>query len=321
MSISEESQTYISNVYATVPTLSQSAKYPIIQYCATYFHDPISQLCLCMRASRSGFYKWRNRCRKPHKYAKLLRVIRKYQAMCNYTAGYRKIAAYLRLKHNICISESTVYRLVKRYGLQSQCIRTKKARLINRQIAPYHNLLNRDFNAELPNQKWCIDITQLYVDGKKLYLCAIIDLYDRSIVGHCISSRENMSLVKNTLKQALKSRESPAEAPIILHSDQGLIFSTRGQRSFLRQNNVVPSMSRPGTPYDNAVIESFFSCLKCECLRLAPPLRTKEMKALIERYIVFYNCYRIHMKFRDTPAKVRGRGLALQRCFTFGGHI
>jgi len=202
--------------------------------------------------------------------------------------------------------------------MQSQCIRTNKARLINRQIAPYQNLLNRDFNASLPNQKWCIDITQLYADGKKLYMCAIIDLYDRSIVGYSISDRENMSLVKKSLKQALKSRGDPEARPVILHSDQGLIFSTREQQAFLARNNIQPSMSQPGTPYDNAVIESFFSCLKCECLCLAPPLRPREMKSLIERYIVFYNCYRIHMRFSDAPANVRGRGLALQKCFTFG---
>jgi len=182
---------------------------------------------------------------------------------------------------------------VKRYGLQSRCIRTRKARLINRQISPYQNLLNRDFDASLPNQKWCIDITQFHADGKKLYMCAIIDLYDRSIVGHSISDRENMSLVKKSLKQALKSRADSEELPVILHSDQGLIFSTREQQAFLARNNIQPSMSQPGTPCDNAVIESFFSCLKCECLRLAPRLRAREMKSLIERYIIFYNCYRI----------------------------
>ena len=79
------------------------------------------------------------------------------------------------------------------YCLQSQCIRTKKARLINRQITPYQNLLNRDFNASMPNPKWCIDITQLYADGKKLYMCSIIDPYDCSIVGHSISGREHVA--------------------------------------------------------------------------------------------------------------------------------
>ena len=207
---------------------------------------------------------------------------------------------------------------MKRYSLQSQCIRTRKARLINRQIAPYKNLLARDFNAEFPNQKWCIDITQFYANGKKLYMRAVIDLYDRYIVGYGISDRENMSLVKRTLKQALKSRCDSGDVLLILHSDQGLIFSTREQRDFLRKHNMQPSMSQPGTPYDNAVIESFFSCLKCECLRLAPRLRVREMKALVDRYIVFYNYYRIHMRFQDTPANVRNRGMTLQRCFTFG---
>ena len=253
MQLSDESQMYLANIYATVPTLSTSAKYAVIQYCVSHHHDPISKLCTHMGVSRSGYYKWFNRSQKPNKYAKLLKIIRKYQTICNYTAGYRKITVYLRLKYNICISESTVYRLVKRYGLQSQCIRTRKARLINRQIASYQNLLCRDFNAKSPNQKWCIDITQFYAKGKKLYMCAVIDLYDRSIVGYGISDRENMSLVKRTLKQALKSRDNPEEELIILHSDQGLIFSTREQRSFLLKNNVRPSMSQPGTPYDNAV--------------------------------------------------------------------
>ena len=226
--------------------------------------------------------------------------------------------ASARIKHNICISKGAVFRLLKRYGLQSQCIRTKKARLINRQITPYQNLLNRDFSASLPNQKWCINITQFYADGKKLYMCAIIDLYGRSIVDHSISEKDNMLLVKKTLKKALKCRADPREMPVILHSDQGLIFSTREQQAFLARNDIQPSMPRPGTSYDNAVIESFFSCLKCECLRLASQLWVREMKTLIERYIVFNNCYRIHMRFCDTPVSVRKMGRALQKCFAYG---
>ena len=192
--------------------------------------------------------------------------------------------------------------------------------LVSAEINVYQHLLRRDFSAFLPNQKWCIDITQLNASDKKIYMCAIIDLFDRSIVAYRISDRQNKALVKNTIKTALAKLDKDSVAPVVLHSDQGYLFATQEHKHLLDTSNIIPSMSNPGSPHDNAVIESFFSCLKSECIHSLPKIRAKEMIAEVDRYVVFYNHYRIHMKFEDVPMNVRKRGLALQKCFTLGGH-
>lgn len=320
MQLSEESESYIKNVLATVPIISKQALFSIVRFCSQHFCDSVKALCQRLNVSRSGYYKWLDRHSRPDKYADLIHHIRKYQAISNYTTGYRKMAIYLRRHKLTSLSVSSIYRLMRKYGLLSQCVRTKKAHLIQREINVYQNLLRRDFSASLPNQKWCIDITQLNAANKKIYMCAIIDLFDRSIVAYRISDRQNKPLVKNTIKMALAKLEKDSENPIILHSDQGYLFATREHRNLLESSNVILSMSKPGSPHDNAVIESFFSCLKSECIHLLPKIKAKEMIAEVDRYVVFYNHYRIHMKFEDVPMNVRKRGLALQKCFTFGGH-
>lgn len=320
MQLSKESESYIKNTLTTVSIISKQASFLIVRFCSQHFCDSVKELCQQLNISRSGYYKWLGRRSKSDKYSELIRHIRKYQAISNYTTGYRKMAIYLRRHKLTSLSVSSIYRLMRKYGLLSQCVRTKKARLIQREINVYQNLLRRDFSAFLPNQKWCIDITQLNASNKKIYMCAIIDLFDRSIVAYRISDRQNKSLVKNTIKIALAKLDKDSAAPIILHSDQGYLFATQEHKHLLDTGNIIPSMSNPGSPHDNAVIESFFSCLKSECIHLLPKIRAKEMIAEVDRYVVFYNHYRIHMKFEDVPMNVRKRGLALQKCFTFSRH-
>ena len=219
MNLSAESQEYIANFYATVSYVTKQSVFSAIQFCTKNYYDSIRELCNAFHVSRSGYYKWLNRNRIDNKDARIVREIRKCQAISNYTLGYRKMAMCLRQQSITNKSDISIYRIMNKYNLLSRSVRTKKNSILNKEISPYPNLLKRDFSADFPNQKWCIDITQFYAKGKKLYMCAVIDLYDRSIVGYSFSDRENMSLVKRTLKQALKSRDNLEEELIILHSD------------------------------------------------------------------------------------------------------
>ena len=318
--LSIESIKYIQNTYSTVSHISKPCLFAIIQFCSTHFQDSIKDLCRELHVSRSGYYKWRDRLNKPHKYGEIIQHIRRYQTMCNYSAGYRKIAMYLRLRKLANLSDGAVYRLMKKYNLLSRCIRTARASTIKKEVSPYPNLLMRNFYASRPNQKWCIDITQIKAADKKFYMCAIIDLYDRSVVAYQFADLQNKPLVKRTIRRAMEMLSDVPEKPIILHSDQGYVFSAKDYKRYLDMHNIIPSMSEPGTPYDNAVIESFFSCMKCECIYLLPELTAKNMAAEINRYIVFYNHYRIHMRYGNTPMNIRRRGLAKQYRFDFGGH-
>ena len=304
MKLSDKSQMYIQNVLALRSCLPKETIFSIIAHCACHFQDTVKLLCLELGVSRSGYYKWVKRQTVINRHAPIVDAIRKYQAFSNCTTGYRKMAIYLKLNHITSLHASSIYRLMRKYGLLSHSIRTKKARLINRAIKPYRNLLNRDFSANRPNEKWCIDITQLNASNGKFYLCAIIDLFDRSVVSYHTSLKQNKALVSQTIKDAFLKVPYFGKGSLLLHSDQGAVFATREQKRLLRIYDIIPSMSRPGTPCDNAVIESFFSSLKCECIHILPRVTIKQMKSEIDKYITFYNHYRIHMKFRDIPCHV-----------------
>lgn len=164
---------------------------------------------------------------------------------------------------NISRSCNTVYKYMRELGLRS--ITRPKYSYIKKgkphKIFP--NLLNQDFHAIAPNQKWCIDFTYLNLsNGEKCYNCAILDLYDRSIVSSVTSSKINSELAIKTLKSALKNFRKSRK--IILHSDQGSQFTSKSFIEFCSKNNVVQSMSRAGCPYDNAPMERFFNTLKHE---------------------------------------------------------
>ena len=310
MELSDKSQTYIHNILSLRPSLSKTTIFSIVNHCVFHFHDSVKILCRELGVSRSGYYKWLNCQNDVNRHASIIDAVRQYQALSNYATGYRKMAIYLKLNHITELHASTVYRLMRKYGLLSRSVRTKKAHLINQEIKPYRDLIKRDFCASRPNEKWCIDITQLNASNGKLYLCAIIDLFDRSIVSYQTSLKQNKSLVSQTIKSAFLKMPPSENGSLLLHSDQGAVFATKEQKRLLNMYHITPSMSKPGTPYDNAVIESFFSALKCECIHLLPQVSIKQMIAEIDKYITFYNHYRIHMRFRDTPYHVRKQGMA-----------
>lgn len=310
MELSDKSQTYIQNILTLRPSLSKTTIFSVVNHCVYHFHDPVKILCRKLGVSRSGYYKWLNCQNTINRQASTIDAIKQYQALSNYTTGYRKMAIYLKLNHITELHASTVYRLMRKYSLLSRSVRTKKAHLINQEIKPYRDLIKRDFCANRPNEKWCIDITQLNASNGKLYLCTIIDLFDRSIVSYQTSLKQNKSLVSQTIKNAFQKVPPCDNGSLLLHSDQGAVFATKEQKRLLNMYHITPSMSKPGTPYDNAVIESFFSSLKCECIHLLPQVSIRQMIAEIDKYITFYNHYRIHMRFRDTPHHVRNQGMA-----------
>jgi transposase InsO family protein len=198
---------------------------------------------------------------------------------------------------------------MKKYGLISKSIHSKKISILNNYLVKYNNLINGDFSADIPNTKWCIDITKINTEEGNLYFCAIIDLFDRSIVSYNFHTNETSRLVSNTVEGAIKNINITSSLPLILHSDQGLQFSSKQYAHLLKDNNINGSMSKKATPNDNAVIESFFASLKKECIyRKIYKSKIDAIKD-IEFYIFFYNNYRIQLKTRSTPIKLRQTAL------------
>ena len=179
--------------------------------------------------------------------------------------GYRRITAELH-KRNFLLNHKTVQRLMKELGLVCR-VRMKKYRSYKGEvgkIAP--NLLNRDFRAEKPNQKWVTDVTEFRLFGEKLYLSPILDLCSSDLVSYTISDRPVLSMVTTMLDEAFA--KIPAGTNLILHSDQGWQYQHKQYQQMLREKGVRQSMSRKGNCLDNAVIENFFGLLKSELLYL-----------------------------------------------------
>ena len=215
--------------------------------------------------------------------------------------GYRRITAAL---HNsgIHLNHKTVQRLMKQLGLVC-LVRMKKYRSYKGEVgktAP--NLLNRDFHAEKPNQKWVTDVTEFSLFGKKLYLSPILDLYSSYLVSYTISERPALSMVTTMLKKAFET--IPDKINLILHSDQGWQYQHRQYQQMLKRKGIRQSMSRKGNCLDNAVVENFFGLLKSELLYLQKFDSMEHFKQELIDYLDYYNNRRIKAKLKGLPPAI-----------------
>ena len=172
----------------------------------------------------------------------------------------------------------------------------------------YPNILNRDFKAERPNQKWVTDISYIHTGQGVLYLSVIRDVFDNSIVAYKTSTTQNVQLVLETIKAARRKEKVTGE--LQLHSDQGFQYTSQAYFKLTQSYRITPSMSRRGNPYDNALAENFFSILKTECIYRVKLKTYEEARLLISQYIHFYNHQRIQLKTKLTPLEKRSQYVA-----------
>lgn len=202
------------------------------------------------------------------------------------------------------INHKTVQRLMKELKLKCQ-VRIRKYRSYKGEIgkvAP--NLINRDFHASAPNQKWTTDITEFSIFGTKLYLSPILDMYNGEIISYSISERPHLGQVMDMLDKAFA--KIPDGVNLIFHSDQGWQYQHRIYQQRLREKGIHQSMSRKGNCLDNAVMENFFGLLKSELLYLREFKDVCEFRIELEKYIFYYNNYRIKGKLKGlSPVQFR----------------
>jgi len=263
-------------------------------------------MCKFFKVSRSGYYDWikRDISKSDEIIGKLINEI---QESVNQTYGYRRMKIAIKRETGMIINHKAVYRIMARYGLQS-VIRRKYNYKGSQRLMKYDNLLQRNFRADRPNQKWCTDISYIITKQGRLYLSVIKDTFDSSIVAYKYLTTMSMGLVTNTIKQAMK-KEKVADN-LILHSDQGLQYTSHNYNVLTKAYGIKASMSRAGTPLDNAPVESFFGTLKSECIYRQKLETLDQARKLIDRYIDFYNNDRIQLKSKMTPAEVRKKYLA-----------
>lgn len=255
----------------------------------------VGRLCIMLGIGRSGYYSWKKR--KPSKRELnnqgLIDLIRRIHRMSRKTYGSPRVYVQLKKQGYTC-NQKRIARLMHQDGLKGQR-KYRKVITTNSKhsfpVAP--NILNREFQAEKPNQKWVADITYIPTEEGWLYVAGVLDLFSRKIVGWEMSSQIDATLVENALRMALYQRQ-PGKG-LLHHSDRGSQYASHSIRNILAANQVQVSMSGRGNCYDNAVMESFWGTLKNEWVHHQNYKTRSQARTDIFSYIEgFYNTVRLH---------------------------
>jgi putative transposase len=255
----------------------------------------ISNLCRTLEVSRSGYYEWLSRPPRAQTDVdqQVHAKVPHYFAQGRGTYGTRRIK-HLLAQDGLRVSRRRIGRMLAQAGLRCKTRRQFKASRRSEQaqvIAP--NQLNRVFTVPVPDTIYVGDITYLPTGEGWLYLAVVLDLCSRAVVGWSMANHMRAELVHQALSMALYQRQ-PA-AGLIMHTDRGSQYGADSYRQLLRQHGIVPSMSRTGNCWDNAVAESFFHTLKTELIYTEDYDTHEEAQTAVFEYIeVFYNRQRCH---------------------------
>ncbi|WP_255249827.1 IS3 family transposase [Bacillus sp. FJAT-45066] len=254
-------------------------------------------LCRVLEVSVSGYYAYLKRPKKKvshgdkELFKKISNVFKKHKG----TFGAKRIAGYMKNKMSIIVNHKKVARLMKEANMKAT-VRQKNTTKTEKQKAAgyvYNNLLERDFNAEFPNQKWVTDMTEIKVFNTKFYISALMDLFNREVIAFEISFSPDTELIKRTIEAGQKQRQLKDLEGVTIHSDQGSVYRSFEHNKLSRTLKFTPSMSRKGNCWDNAVIESFFSQLKVEFPCFYPNTKKAIFEKDLKKYIMYYNEERI----------------------------
>ena len=277
--------------------MRQSHLYEAIKYCAEEYDDPVELSCEILHVSRSAYYKWLRgdfgrRIRENARIAEIIEDIHRKDP----DKGYRRIRDDLEKYHGIDVNDKRVLRICRKRGIKSTikysnhgC--TRQAR--NPQYIA-ENVLNREFMAEKPNEKWLTDVTEFKwyegIEKHKVYLSAILDLYDRRIVSFVIRDHNDNPLVFDTFDAAVVANP---DAHPLFHSDRGYQYTNRIFHEKLEAAGMLQSMSRVGKCIDNGPMEGFWGILKRERYYGKRFQSREELVEMIEEYIFYYNNRRL----------------------------
>ena len=253
--------------------------------------------------ARSVFYYHIKRLKADDKYANEKEEITVIFQEHKGRYGYRRITDEMR-NRGFAINHKTVQRLMQTMGIKSQIrkVRYRSYKGETGRIAP--NIINRNFFASAPNQKWATDVTQINIGSTKLYLSPLVDMFNGEIISYSISESPNLKQIYDMLDKAFEKYNKLDG--LIIHSDQGWQYQHLGYRQRLEERNIIQSMSRKGNCLDNAMAENFFGIMKSELL-YAEKFESPEafIKALDE-YIDYYNNKRIKSRLKGkSPVQYR----------------
>ena len=270
-------------------------KYRFIENHSSEFS--VKKMCEVFQVSRSAFYEWRqgHDSHRQKDDVTLLALIRAIFSDSRQTYGHRRIKRVLNKQYHRSVSNQRVRRLMAEAGLVPVQTRRFKATTNSKHNLPVApNLLEQNFTAAKPGEKWCGDITYIATAEGWLYLATVIDLYSRRVVGWAVGPRMTKDLVIRAFRQALQHGDP--QPGLIFHSDRGSQYASYAFQDLLRGHNVRQSMSKKGDCYDNACAESFFATLKKELIHRCRFQTRAEASLKTLDYILWYNNKRIHSR-------------------------
>ena len=253
--------------------------------------------------ARSTFYYHLNRLNNKDKYYKEKEEIKNIFHEHKGRYGYRRVTAEMR-NRGYKINHKTVQKLMISMSLKCQIrkVRYHSYKGEVGKIAP--NVINRDFTATAPNQKWATDVTQINIGNTKLYLSPLLDMFNGEIISYNISKTPNLEQVYDMLDKAFAKFDNLEG--LIIHSDQGWQYQHYGYRKRLEDHHIVQSMSRKGNCLDNAMAENFFGIMKSELLYVEKFDSPDAFIKSLEEYIEYYNNKRIKSRLKGkSPVKYR----------------
>ena len=253
--------------------------------------------------ARSTFYYHTKRLHESDGYDTVRKQIRDIYETNRGRYGYRRVTAQLH-NEGIAINHKTVQKLMGQMELKAKTKRQKYRSYKGEvgRVAP--NVLNRDFHASRPNQKWATDVTQVNIKGDRLYLSPILDLFNGEIVSYTISKTPDLRMTTRMLDKAFRVRNSLKG--LILHSDQGWQYQHLRYQTLLKEKGIIQSMSRKGNCLDNAMMENFFGLMKNELLYLHDWNSVNEFENALMDYINYYNNDRIKLRLKGkSPVQYR----------------
>jgi transposase InsO family protein/transposase-like protein len=292
------------------PDLPTDAKVRLVASLAELY--PVRPLLRALKLPASTYYYRRSRPARPDRYENVRPLLRDSFATAFRAYGYRRLRMQLRLEHGVAISGKTVRRLMREEGCICVVRRRKRRRSAGPAPHPANvfapNLLNRDFAATEPGQKWVTDVTQFTVAGELLFLSPLIDLFNGEVLSYRLDVNQGMPVILGMLRDALPHAR---RGVTILHSDRGWQYQHAGFRGALRSAGITQSMSRSGNCYDNACAENFFSHFKQEFLRGRQFGSVEEFTDQFAAWIEWFNTARLSEKRGWTSPRGYAKATAL----------
>ena len=292
--------------------LRYASKFMAIKFFYETKNWSINWMCKQLEVSRAAYYKWLHReiPKQEQENIELAELIKEYDERFNHILGYRRMTSWINHFNHTNYSKKRVHRIMKKLGIHSVIRKKKKKYTSSTPETMAENKLNRDFYAAAPNEKWVTDVTEFKIPGdtKKLYLSAILDLYDRYLVGYVISTRNDNRLVFKTFDKAIAA--NPGAKPLF-HSDRGFQYTSKVFQKKLKDHQMEQSMSRVGHCIDNGPTEGFWGIIKTEMYQMYNITDETSLRFAINDYLRFYSEERPQDRYHcKTPLEVRNEAFS-----------